>query len=147
MSAEADPIARLRPMRPADVAPLVELWVAAWQGTMPAIDFDARRPWIASLLADAGLTTLVAAAAEPLGFVTLDGAQLHQLCVAPAAQGCGIARLLLDAAKMREPGGLALDVNQANTRAVRFYEREGFRRAGPGINPASGLATFAMRWP
>ena len=43
--------------------------------------------------------------------------------------------------------GSALDVNQANARAVRFYEREGFRKVGEGVNPVSGLETLAMEWP
>ena len=70
---------------------------------------------------------------------------LHQLVVAPSAKGRGLAIRLLDAAKSGGP--LTLDVNQANVRAVRFYEREGFSRAGAGRNPVSGLATWTMRWP
>ena len=72
------------------------------------------------------------------------------LCISsrsrPRAKGGGAAQTLLAAAKDRSPGGLDLLVNQANARAVRFYQREGFAIAGEGCNPASGLPTFAMRW-
>lgn len=137
----------MQPLRAADIAALADLWVASWQETMPAIDFAARRGWIVTFLGEPAHATLVAdLAGAPAGFVSCEGAYLHQLVVAPAAKGRGVARLLLDAAKAGAPEGLALDVNQANARAVRFYEREGFSVRGPGVNPASGLATWAMRW-
>jgi putative acetyltransferase len=67
--------------------------------------------------------------------------------VAQARKGRGLATRLLDAAKARARDGLRLDVNAANARAVRFYAREGFRKVGEGVNPASGLPTLAMAWP
>ena len=82
-----------------------------------------------------------------LGFAIVQGALLHQLGVARAANGSGAAAALVDAAKARASGGLALEVNQDNPRAVRFYLREGFRRTGEGRNAGSGLATWHMRWP
>jgi putative acetyltransferase len=39
-----------------------------------------------------------------------------------------------------------VDVNQDNPRAVRFYEREGFRRLHEGVNPNSGLRTWRLEW-
>ena len=139
--------ASVRPLRPADVEALADLWVASWQEAMPAIDFFARRAWIVGFLGAPECTTLVVErAGTAAGFATFEGGYLHQLVVAPGAKGGGLARRLLDAAKAKTPAGLALDVNQANARAVRFYRREGFAVVGEGINPASGLATFALRW-
>lgn len=138
-----------RPQAPGDTAALIALWVRAWQETMPEIDFAARRAFISGVLAEPHYETLVAAAADvALGFVTIEPAKayLHQLAVAPEAKGRGIATALLDAAKFAVPLGLTLDVNQANARAVRFYEREGFSRTGSGVNEGSGLATWRMRW-
>lgn len=138
----------MRALRVADVTALVDLWVASWREAMPAIDFEARRAWIAGVLHRPDYETLVVErGGAPVGFATLEDGHLHQLVVAPAAKGGGCARLLLDAAKARAPQGLVLDVNEANARAVRFYAREGFRRVGIGTNPASGLPTLAMRWP
>ena len=85
---------------------------------------------------------------EPAGFVTIDpktGA-LDQLCVAPAERGSGLAAALLDEAKRRSPGVVELEVNEANARARRFYEREGFAIVGRGVSPLSGLPTLKMRW-
>lgn len=135
-------------MRARDVPALVDLWVASWRETLPAIDFEQRRDWITQFLSVPKHATLVAdIGATPAGFVTLEGGHLHQLVVAPIAKGGGVAGRLLDAAKAATAGGLTLDVNQANARAIRFYEREGFRRVGESVNPASRLATWAMRWP
>lgn len=138
--------ARLRPMAASDVGPLVDLWVISWREAMPDIAFDGRRDWIAAFLQDPARRTFVADSARgSVGFVTLEGHHLHQLVVAVSAKGSGIASRLLDLAK-EDTGGLTLDVNQANARAVRFYEREGFRRTGSGVNETSGLAIWAMRW-
>ena len=136
----------LRPLRWEDRDALVDLWVAAWRDTMPEIDFEARRGWIVAFLTDpTHATTMALVGGRAVGFISMEGRYLHQLVVAPAAKGRGIATRLLDAAKA--DGALTLDVNQANARAVRFYEREGFFRAGAGRNPGSGLATWTMRWP
>ena len=138
----------MRPLRAGDIAALADLWVASWQEAMPEIDFSARRDWIVAFLGEPGHATLVAeVAGRPAGFVTVERRYLHQIVVARASKGRGLAKVLLDAAKARATDGLALDVNQANLRAVRFYEREGFRKVGKGVNAVSTLETWAMRWP
>lgn len=59
---------------------------------------------------------------------------LGRLAVAEGAQGKGIARLLLAAARgiaaasMRGTGGIGLAVDAADENLVRFYEKYGFRR-------------------
>lgn len=137
----------LRAMEPADVTFLTDLWVASWRETMPAIDFESRRDWLAACLRDPAHETLVAAGADGrLGFATWEASYLHQLVAAPGAKGGGLAVRLLAAVKAARPAGLALDVNQANARALRFYAREGFVTDHAGRNPASGLATWHMRW-
>ena len=49
-------------------------------------------------------------------------------------------------AKDISPGGIRLDVNQDNPRAVKFYEKCGFTIRSEGVNPNSGLKTFALEW-
>ncbi len=138
----------IRPMRADELVPLADLWVASWQEAMPAIDFEARWAWISAVLVNPSHTTLVVERdGVALGFAMLEGGLLHQLVVASSAKGSGLAVALLAAAKTLVPGGLALDVNKDNPRALRFYLREGFRRAGEGRNAGSGLATWRMLWP
>jgi putative acetyltransferase len=66
--------------------------------------------------------------------------------VAPEAWGSGIAAALLQDAKTASPAGLELMVNKENARAIRFYEKHGFKYAGEGINPVSGRPVNRMAW-
>ena len=135
---------------PGHMAELTDLWVASWAEAMPSIDFEARRGWFVdhlSALRDQG--TLVwcafdASTGAMAGVVTLDVATglIDQLAVAPRMWGLGPARALLDVVRRAAKVPLVLDVNADNARAIRFYEREGFRRTGEGVNPNSGLKTF-----
>lgn len=144
---------RLRAFSDEDLQPLLDLWVEAWTATFPQIDFTARRAWFATYLgqlSDEGAEILVALALDGqiAGFVTFDleTQVLDQLCVGPAHQGSGAAKLLLDAVKRRSPDGIMLTVTQANQRALRFYYREGFEITGDGVNPMSQLPFWEMRW-
>ena len=143
----------LREFAESDLAALIDLWAAAWTATGIAIDFEARRGWIRDCLAAlrAGGAQIVVgldASGKPAGFVTIDPkfGHLDQLCVAPAERGSGLARALVDEAKRRSPGSIELKVNEANPRALRFYEREGFEAVGRGVSSLSGWPTLTMRW-
>jgi putative acetyltransferase len=136
-----------------DGAELIDLWLAAWGATYPGIDFETRRDWFAehlALLKTQGCTTLSARdeAAKLAGFVIFNRVSgwLDQIAVHPNAFGGGTADALMREAKRLSPGFLQLDVNADNTRALAFYEREGFRRAGEGTNPNSGAPTLSMEW-
>jgi putative acetyltransferase len=144
----------LRAVRPDDGPTLRALWVAAWQATMPEIDFSARADWLTTRLgaleaAGAAVICAADAADRPVGFVTIDpySGEIDQLAVDPRRFGGGVAKALLDEAKRRAPGRLWLTVNQSNARALRFYRREGLRLAGADRNPTSGLPTWRMVWP
>lgn len=139
-------------MRPGDLPAMLDLWVAAWQATMPQIDFAARRDWLAERLAGfsrEGVAILCAVdGAAVLGFITVDSRTqyLDQLAVAPAAFGQGIAGMLLAAAKQASPRAIELLVNQDNPRAIRFYEREGFTRGESATSVTTGRPLWRMRW-
>ncbi len=147
MSASVRP---LRGFEEGDLPALADLWVAAWERSGFAIDFEARRPWLVERLRAhraAGGAIVVALGADdrPAGFVTIDPASgyLDQLCVHPGEQGSGLAGALLDEAKRLSPGAIELDVNEANERACRFYEREGFVLVTRGVERAVGPADVA----
>lgn len=144
---------RLVPYVPAHLPELTDLWVEAWAKTMPAIDFEARRIWfvdhLSKLHAGGVEITCVFDAQNGVmaGFITRDRATGHidQLAVASAYWGAGAAHALIVETK-RAATRLHLDVNQDNARAIRFYEREGFRRTAAGINPGSGMKTWRCEW-
>ena len=141
----------LRPYRAEDEDAAIELLRLTWQQAYPAIDFTARVPWWRErwrneLVANAAI--IVAEAANVLiGFVTIDGSgYLDQLVVSPDRWGSELANTLVDEAKRLSPAGVTLLVNKDNSRAIRFYERNGFVHAGEDVNPTSGRPVLKMAW-
>jgi putative acetyltransferase len=142
---------KLRPYRAEDEDAAIEFWRATWQQAYPSIDFTARvawwrERWRNELVPNAAI--VVAEQADALvGFVTIDGTgYLDQLVVGPDHWGSPLATSLVDEAKRLSPNGVTLLVNKDNTRAIRFYERNGFVHAGEDVNPTSGRAVLKMRW-
>jgi putative acetyltransferase len=141
----------LRPYRPSDEDAAIELWLKTWQHAYPAIDFAARlswwrERWRSELVPNAAI--IVAEQAGKLsGFVTIDRqGYLDQLVVAPDHWGSKLATRLVDEAKRLSPNSISLLVNIDNTRAIRFYERNGFVHAGEDVNPTSGRPVLKMEW-
>ena len=129
-----------------------DLWVASWAATLPEIDFEARRPWLTAHLAEleagGAIPRLAFADHEVAGFVVIHPGTgyLDQLAVSPAFWGQGVAEALMDEARRFSPNLVALDVNQDNPRAVRFYEKMGLKIVAEGANPMSGRLTYRMEW-
>ena len=152
MSEGTRPDVVVRPMLPADVAEMLDVWVAAWQDAYPEIDFGARRTWTVDRIAElerTGSQSLVALVADRiLGALVVnpDTGYLDQLVVATQFQGRGIAEVLLAEARRLSPAGLDLHVNKDNVRAIRFYEKCGFIKAGEDVNPLSGAPIYKMTW-
>jgi putative acetyltransferase len=141
----------VRPYRAEDEDAAIELWRRTWQQAYPSIDFDARvawwrERWRSELVPKARIIVGEQANAL-LGFVTIDrSGYLDQLVVDPAQWGSKLASALVDEAKRLSPDGVTLLVNMDNTRAIRFYERNGFVHAGKDVNPTSGRPVLNMRW-
>jgi putative acetyltransferase len=148
----SEPAYTLRRYKAADEDAAIELWRRAWQTAYSNIDFAARtdwwrKRWRSELVPQA--TIVVAEANDSLvGFVTVDprSGYLDQIVVAPEFWGSGLAVALLDEAKRISPARLDLLVNKDNARAIRFYEKRGFRYAGDDVNPVSGRPVNRMSW-
>lgn len=141
-----------RPMRRDDLSACADLWVETWADTYPQIDFSARRSWFLerfTLYIDGSVHAEIALdqTGRILGLVSVDPRSGHidQFAIAKAARGQGVAAPLMDHAKALAPGFLHLDVNTDNHRAIRFYEREGFRRVREGFS-ASGRPSYFYEW-
>ena len=141
----------LRPYRAGDEDAAIELWRATWQQAYPQIDFSARlawwrEHWRTGLVPNAAI--IVAEQAGTLtAFITIEpNGYLDQLVVSPDQWGSPIATALVDEAKRRSPQGITLRVNKDNTRAIRFYARNGFVPAGEDVNPTSGRPVLKMTW-
>lgn len=154
MSERPTPALRIVDKVSAHLPEMIDLWVAGWSATLPAIDFETRRGFIVDhlgALEDAGARIRLAfdaANGTLAGFVVVhpETGYLDQLAVGPDYWGSGVAAALLAEARRLSPARLVLDVNRDNPRAVRFYEREGFRRIGESTNPRSGLPIWRYEW-
>jgi putative acetyltransferase len=142
----------LRPYTPTDEDAAIELWRRTWAQHYPHIDFDKRVDWWRERwrkeLVPAATIVLAEIGGALAGFVTVDPKTMYldQIVVAPERWGSDVARLLLDEAKRLSPRGLDLLVNKDNFRAIRFYEKHGFKYAGEDKNPVSGIAVNRMSW-
>lgn len=142
---------RLRPYRADDEDAAIALWLKTWQQAYPSIDFAARVPWWRERwrneLVPKAAIIVAEEAGELVGFVTIDAAgYLDQLVVVPDRWGSALADRLLTEAKRLSPDRITLLVNTDNTRAIRFYERNGFGHAGADVNPTSGRPVLRMQW-
>ncbi|TCD14498.1 GNAT family N-acetyltransferase [Oricola cellulosilytica] len=71
--------------------------------------------------------------------VDSETSMLHQLYVRPSTQGQGVGKMLLVEVEACFPDvrKIKLEVEEANDRAVRFYEENGFKRTG--MTPDCGV--------
>ena len=132
---------------------IATLWVTSWSEAMPDLDFESRREWLVGYLAELTRKGVIlrGAFAEDealLGFITIETATgyIDQIAVAPSAKGKGVAAALIGEARRLSPGRLDLDVNEANPRARRFYEKQGFIQVGTGTSERTGLPLIKLRW-
>ena len=141
----------LRPYEAADEAATIDLWHRTWQQAYPQIDFAARvewwrERWRNELVPNAAIVVAEQSGALT-GFVTIDRkGYLDQLVVGPDHWGSALGNALVDEAKRLSPDHISLLVNTDNSRAIRFYERNGFVQAGGDVNPTSGRPVLRMEW-
>jgi ribosomal protein S18 acetylase RimI-like enzyme len=137
----AEPLGpRLRAATPDDTDAIATVWHGGWPeghlGYVPEalllhrrlVDFRARVPALLDR------TTVATIGSDVAGFVMVNDDELEQIYVAEAARGSGVAAALLRHAETEI--GYRFDVAwlavvAGNTRARRFYARNGWRDAGP----------------
>ena len=79
------------------------------------------------------------------GFVGLSNEYIEGIFVSDEMQSCGIGKLLLDYIKNKKVR-LRLNVYQKNTRALSFYQREGFDIQCEGFDGTTGEKEYTMLW-
>lgn len=101
--------------------------VADWH-SLVALKARLSKPRSEFLVADDGATLAGMAFAEQFDRIVL----LRQLYVLPAFQRQGVGKMLLDEVTgcFPEADTMRLEVEEANVRALAFYERQGFARVG-----------------
>ena len=79
------------------------------------------------------------------GFIGLNDEYMEGIFVRDEMQSQGIGKLLLNFVKEKKTK-LYLNVYQKNTRAIRFYQREGFEIQREGLDEVTGEKDYVMVW-
>lgn len=79
------------------------------------------------------------------GFIGIDNDYIAGIFVSSDAQSQGIGKVLLDFVKTKKEK-LRLNVYQKNTRAIQFYQREGFKIQNENLDINSGEKEYVMTW-
>lgn len=79
------------------------------------------------------------------GFIGLNNDYIEGIFVSDKMQSQGIGKILLNDIKDKK-NELRLNVYRKNTRAISFYQREGFEIQSDGLDEATGEKEYAMVW-
>ena len=82
---------------------------------------------------------------EIQGFIGLCNEYIEGIFVSAEMQSQGIGKILLNYVKGKR-NKLILNVYQKNTRAISFYQREGFEIQYSGLDEATGEKDYVMAW-
>ena len=128
----------------ADIRPLVEIWYVGWQSAHAKIlpeslaRFRTRESFEERLGILLPSVRVAGDANEPVGFCITKDDELYQLYIAEQARGSGVAAALAaDAERVMAAQGVGLAwlaCAIGNDRAARFYEKQGWHRAGIVVN-------------
>lgn len=144
-----------RDVHPDEIDALASVWLEGWHDAHAAIvpaelarqrTFDSFRDRLRDGLAE---TRAIGPPGAPAGFTMLKGDEIYQLYVARPARGSGAAaRLVADAEQRLASRGVTtawLACAIGNERAARFYEKQGWRRAGTVVYIAeTALGQFTL---
>ena len=133
----------VRPARLEDRERLLELWERSVRAThhfLEDSDVVALRPLVAEELASDTVDwwVLVSATEALIGFLGFASDTIEALFVDPDHHGQGGGKFLVAHAQSLSAGALAVDVNEQNEAALRFYEALGFSVVGRSPTDAGG---------
>lgn len=137
----------IRELRKADIDKVAEIWLDT---NIRAHDFIPAQYWESNF---ESVKELLPHAAVYVyeddqgiqGFIGLNDEYIEGIFVSDGMQSKGIGRLLLNYAKTKR-NELRLNVYRKNTRAIAFYQREGFKILCSGIDEATGEKDHVMEW-
>lgn len=138
---------RIRALRRADIGRVMELWLDAnlkAHSFIPAAYWKSNFDAVKEMLPQAEVY-VYEDAGEIDAFVGLNGTYIEGIFVSSEMQSKGIGRRLLDFVKTKRTE-LCLNVYQKNTRAIDFYQREGFRIRREGLDESTGEKDYEMVW-
>ena len=138
---------RIRALRRADIGRVMELWLDAnlkAHSFIPAAYWKSNFDAVKEMLPQAEVY-VYEDASEIDAFVGLNGTYIEGIVVSSEMQSKGSGRRLLDFVKTKRTK-LCLNVYQKNTRAIDFYQREGFKIRCEGLDESTGEKDYEMVW-
>ena len=122
---------------------LLDLWERSVRAThhfLTETDIVGLRPLVAEELASDALEwwVLESAGERPIGFLGYTRDTIEGLFIDPDCYGLGAGTLLVAHAQSLCSGALAVDVNESNGAALRFYESRGFSVVGRSPTDGGG---------
>lgn len=142
----------IRPARPDEYDDVARVWMESWVSTGLAeasnfllanlrarIAHEVDNDWDLFVADDGGRLAAMLALQPRDNY-------LDQLFVAPDDQGRGLGRRLLTFTRQRLPDEIWLRCVRENTKAWRWYEREGFVYEKESVEPATGYTMKYYRW-
>jgi len=142
----------IRSAAPNDHDALARIWLESWYSTGLQTLFDPGLAMLQSRIPQEVVQGWDLYAADEAGEIVAMLAlhpgdfYLDQLWVAPAHQGRGIGRTLLDFTRRKFPHEIWLRCVVQNVNAWRWYEREGFLFEGEEDVPPSNMRMKRYRW-
>ncbi len=137
----------IRELRKADIDKVANIWLDTNITThyfIPAQYWESNFELVKELLLQATVY-VYEDNQEILGFIGLNDEYVEGIFVSAEMQSLGIGKFLLNYAKDKR-SKLLLNVYQKNTRAISFYQREGFEIQCNGIDEATGERDYVMAW-
>lgn len=139
----------VREMQRQELDTVMTLWLA---GNLQAHGFIPARYWkenyetVKQMMPQAEILVYVSEGTGQVeGFLGLMGDEVAGLFVGESAQSQGVGTQLLNRAKARRTQ-LFLSVYRENTRALAFYQREGFSIQQERLAPDTGAGEYRMMW-
>lgn len=137
----------IRRLQEADIDRVMDLWLDTNLKThdfVPAAYWRSNFEPVKEMLPRAEVY-VYESAGKIQGFVGLTGEYIEGIFVSGEMQSQGIGKRLLDHMKAIKDT-LHLSVYQKNTRAIRFYQREGFVIQHEGLDECTGEKEYVMLW-
>ena len=144
---ENEGVMMIRKLRKADAIKVADIWL---NSNMKAHNFISAQYWksnyemVKEMLLQAEVY-VYERNGEIQGFIGLNGEYIEGIFVCEKFQSQGIGKFLLDFIKKNE-ASLRLHVYQKNTRAIHFYQREGFEIRDESVDEATGEKDYVMIW-
>ncbi len=144
---ENEGVMMIRKLRKADAIKVADIWL---NSNIKAHNFISAQYWksnyemVKEMLLQAEVY-VYERNGEIQGFIGLNGEYIEGIFVCEKFQSQGIGKLLLEFIK-KSKASLRLHVYQKNTRAIHFYQREGFEIRDESVDEATGENDYVMIW-